>query len=98
MPDTARRKFRLYVDMLPDASEALIAKVKAYAEGNGPIDPSVPSLLMMGMWLPCIPAFSLPGTGEFVRHKVLPPWPERGYYINYRVAADQEQSEEAESV
>ena len=35
MPDTARRKFRLYVDMLPDASPELIAKVKAYAEGSG---------------------------------------------------------------
>ena len=92
MPDTARRKFRLYVDMMPDASEALIAKVKAYAEGSGPIDPSVPTLLMLGLWLPCVPAYSIQSGPA----KILPPWPERGYYINYRVAADQEQSEEAE--
>ena len=96
MPDTARRKFRLYVDMLPDASPELIAKVKAYAEGSGPIDPSVPTLLNLGRWLPCIPAYddSVAGISGC---KILPPWPERGYYINYRVAADQEQSEEAEA-
>ena len=94
MPDTARRKFRLYVDMLPDASEALIAKVKAYAEGSGPIDPSVPSLLTVGAWLPCSPVYTITEQGKA---KILPPWPERGYYINYRVAADQEQSDEAEA-
>ena len=94
MPDTARRKFRLYVDILPDASPELIAKVKAYAEGNGPIDPSVPSLLMLGAGLPCIPPLGPVFGGKA---KIIPPWPERGYYINYRVAADQEQSEEAEA-
>ena len=92
MSDTARRKFRLYVDMLPDASQALIAKVKEYAMGGGPTDPSVPSLLTLAPYLPCVPPFTVTSGA-----KIIPPWPERGYYINYRVAADQEQSDEAEA-
>ena len=94
MPDTARRKFRLYVDMMDEAKPELVAKVQNYARGSGPTDPSIPSLLLVSPYLPCVPRY---GDGIDHGYKILPPWPERGHYINYRVAADQEQSDEAEA-
>ena len=94
MPDTARRKFRLYLDTLHDAPPEMITKVNEYAASNRPIDPSVPTLLSTHQWLPCIPPYGISDGGKA---KIIPPWPERGYYINYRVAADQEQSDEAEA-